>query len=66
MGEKMVSILHDYMCFTQKEETQWQQEQDGKTWKLFEVVGDLGESFQQELLPKLSGSALSRWAPVLY
>lgn len=64
MGEKMVTILKQYMQFTEQQETQWQHRpgQGVPTWQLFDIVGDLGESVQQELLPKLSTWALSRSA----
>lgn len=64
MGEKMVTILKRYLQHTEEQETQWQHNPDQgmPSWQLFDIVGDLGESVQQELLPKLSTWALSRLA----
>lgn len=64
----MVTILKQYMQFSEQQETQWQlrPDQGTPTWQLFDIVGDLGESVQQELADKLSAWALSRLAVVVH
>ncbi len=62
MGEKIVSVLKEFLTYTQKQEKPWQQTPTDNlpSWQLFEVIGDFGESDQTELLTKLSSWARRR------
>ena len=62
MGEKIVSILKEFLRYTSTKSKPWQHKANASlpSWQLFEVVGDLGESDQIELLAKLSPWARMR------
>ena len=62
MGEKIVSVLKEFLTYTQTQEKPWQHSPKDNLpgWQLFEVVGDFGESDQTELLTKLSPWARQR------
>ena len=62
MGEKIVSVLKEFLVYTQPQNKPWQITPQGNlpSWQLFEVIGDFGESAQTELLDKLSPWARQR------
>lgn len=62
MGGKIVSVLKEFLTYTQTQEKPWQHAPTDNLprWQLFEVVGDFGESDQTELLTKLSPWARQR------